>query len=114
MVSHLADSLKNKRVGLALSGGFFGFFHHAGVLEALDELGIRPARLTGTSAGALVASMYAAGLEPNEVRRELLSVRRGDFWDPQLPFTRRGFGLLAGYRMSAELSRVLPVHRFED
>jgi predicted acylesterase/phospholipase RssA len=34
--------LKDKRVGLVFSSGFFGFFAHAGCLKAIKELGIKP------------------------------------------------------------------------
>ena len=45
---------------LTLSAGFFGFYAHTGVLLALEERGHHPAKLTGSSAGALVAAAYAA------------------------------------------------------
>ncbi|MFO8074310.1 MAG: patatin-like phospholipase family protein [Polyangia bacterium] len=109
----LAVRLRGRRVGLALASGFFGFYHHAGVLLALDELGVRPARVAGNSAGALVGSLYAAGLAPAEIRDLLLSVRRGDFWDPGWPLGKTGFGLLAGHRFAATLAEALPVHSFD-
>lgn len=110
----LSERLRGRRVGLALASGFFGFYHHAGVLEAIVERGIRPARLTGASAGALVGSMYCAGLDPPDIGRALLEVRRSDFWDAHWPFTDKGFGLLAGSAFEARLSKVLPVHGFEQ
>jgi NTE family protein len=111
MTAHV-ETLKGARVGVALGAGFFGFFHHAGVLDALVGRGLRPVRITGNSAGALAGSMYAAGLEPDAIAGELLSVRRADFWDPGWPFTHLGFGLLAGERFAARLARSLPVHGF--
>jgi NTE family protein len=113
MTAHV-EKLRGARVGVALCSGFFGFFHHAGVLEALAGRGIRPARIAGNSAGALVGAMYAAGLEPAEVSAELLSVRREEFWDPGWPLTARGFGLLAGEKLAARLARALPVHGFAE
>ena len=110
----IADRLRGRRVGVALSSGFFGFFHHAGVLEALVARGIAPARIAGNSAGALVGGMYASGLDPAAIADALLAVRRADFWDAGWPLTARGFGLLSGERLGAHLSRVLPVHGFAD
>ncbi len=110
----LADTLRHQRVGVALSTGFFGFYHHAGVLRALAESGIRPLKLSGASAGAMVAAMYASGLTPTQIGEALLGVTRPDFWDLHLPWGRTGFGLLAGHRFRGQLSRVLKVHRFED
>lgn len=49
------------RVGLALGGGAARGFAHIGVLLALDEAGIHPDLVVGTSAGSLVAALYASG-----------------------------------------------------
>jgi NTE family protein len=108
-----AEQLQHQRVGLALSAGFFGFFHQAGVLEAVVELGIHPAAVAGNSAGALVAALFAAGLFPGEIRQALCRLERRDFWDAGWPFSRRGFGLLEGERFKSELDRILPCHSFE-
>ncbi|NUZ05091.1 patatin-like phospholipase family protein [Piscinibacter koreensis] len=49
------------RIGLALGGGAARGFAHIGVIQVLEESGIRPDLVTGTSAGSLVAALYAAG-----------------------------------------------------
>ena len=49
------------RIGLALGGGAARGFAHIGVIQALEEAGIRPALVAGTSAGSLVAALYASG-----------------------------------------------------
>lgn len=110
----IVERLEGKRIALALSAGYFGFYHQAGVLKALIEANVRPAYICGNSAGALVASMYAAGLDPPEIKELLLSLNRKDFWDMQWPLDERGFGLLGGGRFQNELSRVLPVATFEE
>jgi predicted acylesterase/phospholipase RssA len=109
----ILERLAGKRVGLALSAGFFGFYHQAGVLKALTDADIRPVRISGNSAGALVAGMYAAGLEPADIRDVLLALTRKDFWDMQWPVDSRGVGLLGGRRFQSEMLRVLPVDTFE-
>jgi len=93
---------------LAMSSGFFGFFAHAGVLGVLEEEGLLPARLCGSSAGALVGGLFAAGLPATAIRGALLALRREDFWDP-----RPGLGLLRGARFRAKLEALLPVPTFE-
>ena len=98
---------------MALSAGFFGFYHQAGVLKAIIDADIRPVRISGNSAGALVAGMYAAGLEPAEIRELLLSLERKDFWDMEWPADARGIGLLGGRRFQDQLARALPVSTFE-
>jgi len=110
----IAEQLRDKRVGVCLASGFFGFYHQAGVLAALEERGITPARLTGTSAGALTAALYASGLEMERIRDDLVAMKRQTFWDVHVPFTRLGFGALAGKKFQAELARVLAVHSFES
>lgn len=49
------------RIGLALGGGAARGFAHIGVIQVLEEAGIRPDLVVGTSAGSLVAALYAAG-----------------------------------------------------
>jgi NTE family protein len=49
------------RIGLALGGGAARGFAHIGVIQVLEENGIRPDVIAGTSAGSLVAALYASG-----------------------------------------------------
>ena len=52
------------KIGLALSGGGIRGIAHAGVIKALEEHGIRPNIIGGTSAGGIIASLYALGYSP--------------------------------------------------
>ena len=52
------------KLGIALSGGGIRGIAHAGVLQALEENGIRPDIIGGTSCGSIVAAMYAMGYSP--------------------------------------------------
>ncbi|WP_327984240.1 patatin-like phospholipase family protein [Bergeyella porcorum] len=54
-------------LGLALSGGGSKGIAHAGVIKFLNENNIKPDVLAGTSAGAIVATLYAAGKSPEEI-----------------------------------------------
>jgi NTE family protein len=103
----LADHLADRSFALALSSGFFGFYAHAGVAEALEEAGLRPSRLSGSSAGALVAGLWAAGMPAAEMTAELALLERADFWDPA-----PGLGLLRGELFRRRLERLLPVGSF--
>lgn len=94
---------------LAMSSGFFGFFAHTGMLSALEETGLLPERVSGSSAGALVAGLWAAGLDAKALDGELTRLRREDFWDPA-----PGFGLLRGRRFRARLDALLPVSEFSN
>ncbi|MFL6799480.1 MAG: patatin-like phospholipase family protein [Xanthobacteraceae bacterium] len=63
-----------KSFALALGGGGARGLAHIAVLEVLDELGVRPAAMAGTSIGALIAASYAAGLTGRQIRRFVLSM----------------------------------------
>jgi NTE family protein len=70
--------VKAKRVGLALGGGGARGFAHILVMEALDEMGVKPARIAGTSIGAIIGAGAAAGLSGKQMRahtEEILSAR---------------------------------------
>ncbi len=104
----LRDWLREAPFTLGLSSGFFGFFAHAGVVSVLEEEGLLPARVVGSSAGALTGGLWAAGVPARLIRDELLALRREHFWDP-----RPGLGLLRGALFRARLEALLPVATFE-
>jgi NTE family protein len=56
------------RIGLALGGGGARGLAHIAILEAFDELGLKPAMISGTSIGALIGAVYAAGMPAAEIR----------------------------------------------
>ena len=56
-------NLNSKRIGLALSGGGVRGIAHIGVVKALNELGIQPTVVAGTSVGSLVGAGVAAGMD---------------------------------------------------
>jgi len=61
-------------IGLALGGGAARGLAQIVVLEALDELGVRPSVIAGCSIGALLGAAYASGLSGREIRDHALSV----------------------------------------
>lgn len=69
------------KLGLALSGGTLRGSAHIGVLEALWEAGIRPDLIAGTSAGSVIASLYANGMSPATLRRIALGLRGRELID---------------------------------
>ena len=62
-----------QKVGLVLSGGGAKGAAHIGVIKALEENGIPIDYITGTSAGAIVGSLYAMGYTPEEMVELMLS-----------------------------------------
>ncbi len=61
-------------IGLALGGGGARGLAHIPILEAFDELGLRPKIIAGTSIGAIFAAAYAAGLSGKQIRAHTFEV----------------------------------------
>lgn len=104
----LREYLSEGPFALTMSSGFFGFFAHTGFMTVLEDEGLLPTRASGSSAGALVGSLWAAGLDAPSIAEELLKLERRDFWDPGL-----GAGVLRGRLFQAILDRVLPRRTFD-
>jgi NTE family protein len=78
------------RIGLALGGGAARGFAHVGVIQALEEAGIRPDLVVGTSAGSLVAALYASGKTGAQLQHIAESMEEATFADWTLPIFSRG------------------------
>ena len=84
--------LRPPRIGLALGGGAARGFAHIGVIQVLEEAGIQPDLVVGTSAGSLVAALYAAGRPGTELARVALAMDESAITDWSFP----GRGLIRG------------------
>ena len=78
------------RLGLALGGGAARGFAHVGVIQVLEANGIHPDVIAGTSAGSLVAALYASGKDAAELERAALSMDEATLTDWILPLVSRG------------------------
>jgi len=69
-----------KAIGLALGGGGAKGLAHVPMLEALDELGVKPARIAGTSIGAVMGALYASGISGSRIREGVrrMVINKGD------------------------------------
>jgi NTE family protein len=67
-------SAKPATLALALGGGGARGLAHVAVIEALDEIGIRPVAIAGTSVGAAIAALYASGMTGKTMRRMILKL----------------------------------------
>lgn len=123
----LAGAPSYAQQGIALGGGGARGLAHAGVLVALDELGYEPEIVTGTSMGAIVGALYAAGYSPAEIWREIVATDwpglftalphlQGPTREPRYPMfefgggsgiRRRGIGLVTEWRVNRLLTRYL-------
>lgn len=68
------DTIKKPKVGLVLSGGGAKGFAHVEVIEAIEKAGIKIDYISGTSMGAIVGSLYAAGYSPKEMKNIINSI----------------------------------------
>jgi NTE family protein len=71
-----------KSFALALGGGGARGFAHIAVIEALDEMGVRPAAIAGVSIGAAIGAAYAAGVSAKTLRRRAIAIahKSRDTW----------------------------------
>ena len=78
-------STKPVRIGLALGGGAARGFAHIGVIKVLEAHGIRPEIVVGTSAGAVVGALYAAGNNGFELQKLAFKLDESKISDWSLP-----------------------------
>ncbi len=115
--------LNDKKIGIAFSSAFFGFFAHAGCLKALEDLGVKAAGYGGSSAGAIVAAFAASGVDAGTISRNIFRLRKDDFWDTEQLYRTiaaafrlfRGWrGRVQGEKLKALLDELLPIKVFEE
>lgn len=70
------NTLQEKRIGVAFSGGAVRGLAHIGVIKVLQEVGIKPAVIAGTSVGSIIGAGLSAGMD----WRELADMARSVFW----------------------------------
>lgn len=93
---------KPPKVGLVLGGGAARGFAHIGVIQVLEEAGIRPNLVVGTSAGSLVAALYASGKSGAQLQKVAETMEEATFADWTLPIFSRG--LLRGEALARYVS----------
>ncbi len=81
---------KPLKIGLALGGGAARGFAHVGVIAVLEEAGLKPHIVVGTSAGSLVAALYASGKTSAQLQQTALNMEEVAITDWMLPLVGRG------------------------
>lgn len=104
-----ANTYKYK-LGLALSGGGAKGFAHLGVLKALEEKGIRPSIISGTSAGAFAGVLYADGNSPEEILSFFQKKAFKEFAELTIPHT----GIFKADRFRQFLKTNIKARTFEE
>lgn len=91
------------KIGLALGGGGALGMAHIGVLKALNEYGIQPDIIVGTSIGSLVGGVYACGLPLSCMEKEALKVKTAQLLDVNL----NPSGLLSGTAATKVIKHII-------
>jgi NTE family protein len=105
-----APAPRPPRIGLALGGGAARGFAHIGVIQVLEEAGIRPDLVVGTSAGSLVAALYASGKNGRELAVLAQSMDEGAITDWSFP----GRGLIRGEALARYVREHTGAKRIEQ
>lgn len=132
----LTSACQSDGFALALSPGFFRFYAHIGILQALEEADcLKVSHVTGSSAGALVGAFLAAGkltrldfrtkgcalytatsssdyegMKPSEMCAPVFAIKREDMWDMG---GNMFLGLLKGQSFQSLLEAHLPYQMIE-
>lgn len=96
------------QVGICLSGGSARGYAHIGVLKALTENGVAPEVISGTSMGAIVGVLYAAGYSPSEIQKILTE----ETFSKMTNFSWRRTGLYKLEKMKIALQKYIPEDNF--
>ena len=119
---------REPKIGLALGGGGAKGLSHILMLEAFEELGLRPAAIAGTSIGAIIGACYCAGCSAPALRAEIeqMSVLESDTlstlvseknilqWLQFIELHYRSGGMLKSDRFIRYLFERIRVRSFED
>lgn len=137
--SVFAQDGKRPKVGLVLSGGGAKGLAHIGIIRALEEAGLTPDYVTGTSMGGIVGGLYAIGYTADEIEEIALSIDWESILSNKIPLNEVAYeekeyygrymvelpiygtkvglprGLIDGQKLSELLSRLTrSVHDIED
>ncbi len=93
------------RIGLALGGGAARGFAHIGVIKALEARNVRIDLVAGTSAGSVIAALYASGMSGIAINKLALTMDEASISDWAMPFRTRG--ILQGVALQNYLNKTL-------
>lgn len=107
----MKENKKKYQLGVAFSGGGARGAAHCGALQAFHEYGIQPDVVSGTSVGALVATLYSAGVTP----KQMIELFQGlnFFKDIVTPAVPKG-GLFDSRPLVEIVKKTVPYARLED
>lgn len=95
--------MRPPKIALVLGGGAARGFAHVGVIKVLEAQGITPDIVVGTSAGAVVGALYAAGNSGFALQKLVLDMEEGQFSDWSLPDR----GIIKGEALQNYINRAI-------
>ena len=110
-VTETVASIENQpKVALVLGGGGAKGFAHIGVIKALEENGITPTLVVGTSVGSLVGSLYASGYNAKQLEQLALNTSDSELTD----FTLSNQGFIEGIKLKNFINKKVSGRNIED
>ncbi len=98
------------KIGLAMSGGGARGIAHLGILQAMEEIGIKLCMLSGSSAGAIAGALYGYGYKPQEILEILIKTKLFKFIRPAMNMT----GILKLDKTAALYRQYIEIDAFEN
>lgn len=108
--TQMTPTLNKPSVALVLGGGGAKGFAHVGVIKALEENGITPTLVVGTSVGSLVGSLYASGHTPAQLEQLALTTPDSALTD----FTLSNQGFIEGFKLKNFINANVGGRAIED
>jgi predicted acylesterase/phospholipase RssA len=102
---HLQPEIGSDDFGLALGGGAARVFSQIGALKVLEQEGLYPKVLAGTSSGAFIGALYALGTPALELEKMMLDMNMLELWSQALDFGLHKAALIDGKRFTHWLDR---------
>lgn len=96
--------LKQKpKIAIAFGGGAAKGFAHIGVIKVLEQNGIKPDIITGTSAGSVIGSLYASGLTPIAIQQIAMNLNEDQLTD----YTLSANGIVKGEALQNFINKMV-------
>jgi NTE family protein len=100
------------KFGLALGGGAARGFAHVGVIQVLEEAGLKPDLVVGTSAGSVVAAFYASGKDGAQLQKAAETMEEATITDWTVPLLGRG--MMRGDALARYVNKQTGGRRIEE
>lgn len=105
--------INGKKIGLVLSGGAAKGFAHIGVIKVLEENGIIPDIIVGTSMGSVIGGLYAGGMKLSDIEDRCLKLKAIDLFDLNV-FNITKQGIIAGRKFEKLIEKNVKYQMIED